>query len=322
MTGRKLLWAWALLAAACAAPTASVRLEARCGDGRPLKVHVFDVKQGSSTLIELPDGRALLIDAGGQRNGTLADAVARYTAGRRLAVLWITHPHADHLQYATSVLEKVGADLYVDDGWQLEPGSTAAVVRAAAVRTGSRVASVTPASPDVPLEAAAPLKLSSVVPREWPNECRSDKPNNCSAGIRIDYCASSVLITGDAEAAEEAVLTGVEAATLLIAGHHGSGTSSSPRFLQEVRPKYVVISAGKNETYCHPNEQTVQRISQVLDGAYTERPSGRTVEAGKRELGRCSWTAVPRADNLYSTRDDGDVHLVTVGDGEFSREAE
>jgi competence protein ComEC len=63
--------------------------------------------------------------------------------------------------------------------------------------------------------------------------------------LRIDYCASSVLFTSDAEALEEADLAIDAPVTLLQVGHHGSKTSSSAAPLHRAQPKYAVISAGK-----------------------------------------------------------------------------
>lgn len=104
------------------------------------------------------------------------------------------------------------------------------------------------------------------MPSQWYPECGSNA-NVCSIALRIDCCSSSILFTGDAEAQEEADLTISAPVTLLQVGHHGSKTSSSPAFLERVKPRYAVISAGlagegTNSTYCHPREET--EIGRVL----------------------------------------------------------
>src|SRR6185436_10515464 len=93
--------------------------------------------------------------------------------------------------------------------------------------------------------------------------------NLCSILLRVDYCSSSMLFTGDAEAEEESVLDTKGNATLLQIGHHGSDTSSTPAFLAKVAPKYAVISAGKkgdgmNKGYCHPRQSTVKAVTHAL----------------------------------------------------------
>src|SRR4051794_19015519 len=95
--------------------------------------------------------------------------------------------------------------------------------------------------------------------------------NICSIALLIDYCSSSVLFTGDAEAIEEADLAIDAPVTLLQVGHHGSKTSSTPTLLDRTKPKYAVISAGKpgegtNATYCHPRKETVDALTGILGG--------------------------------------------------------
>jgi competence protein ComEC len=166
------------------------------------------------------------------------------------------------------------------------------------------------------------LRLAAVVPTAWPASCAGD-PNECSIGLRIDDCASSVLLLGDAEHEEEALLDPGGPVTLLQVPHHGSETSTSPAFLSRAKPKYAVISAGKpgegmNRDYCHPRAIVVKRLSRVLGGEGT-----RTLVAFDGE--RCDrataedWVKIPTSERLWATERDGDVVLVTSGDGVFRR---
>ena len=92
---------------------------------------------------------------------------------------------------------------------------------------------------------------------------RASDPNACSIALRIDYCKSSALFTGDAPREEEEVLDTRGKVTVLQVGHHGSKTSTGDAFLQQTRPKYAVISAAKpsegtNDGYCHPRAVVVE----------------------------------------------------------------
>jgi hypothetical protein len=131
------------------------------------------------------------------------------------------------------------------------------------------------------------------------------------------------VFTGDAEHEEETRLDPRGPVKLLQVGHHGSETSTSPRFLAAVRPSYAVISAGKpdegmNHDYCHPRAIVVKRLTNVLGGA-----GSRSVRAFNGE--RCDrarpsdWTDVAASDHLWATERDGDVVLTTTGDGRFAR---
>ena len=47
---------------------------------------------------------------------------------------------------------------------------------------------------------------------------------------------------------------------VLKVGHHGSRTSSSKEFINEINPKYSIISVGKNNRYGHPNEEVLNNL--------------------------------------------------------------
>jgi len=88
--------------------------------------------------------------------------------------------------------------------------------------------------------------------------------NNTSLVIKIEYGDTSLLLTGDAEKEiEDAIIeTGVDlSANLLKVAHHGSENSTSYRFLREVMPEYAIISVGKDNSYGHPSEAVLSRLS-------------------------------------------------------------
>ena len=49
---------------------------------------------------------------------------------------------------------------------------------------------------------------------------------------------------------------------VLKVGHHGSKTSSSEYFIDEIKPKYSIISVGKNNRYGHPNKEVLNNLKQ------------------------------------------------------------
>lgn len=56
----------------------------------------------------------------------------------------------------------------------------------------------------------------------------------------------------------------VENIDILKVGHHGSKTSSGKNFIQLIKPKYSIISVGKNNIYNHPNEEVLNNLSNSL----------------------------------------------------------
>jgi competence protein ComEC len=90
-------------------------------------------------------------------------------------------------------------------------------------------------------------------------------PNDNSFVLRISYGRRAVLLVGDAEAEEERLLleSVPEAlrADVLKVGHHGSRTSSSPGFLQAVRPSEAIVSVGRRNRFGHPSPATLAALA-------------------------------------------------------------
>ena len=297
-----------------------------CAEGRPLRAHFYDVGQAASALVELPDGRALVVDVGGLRT-SVSRKLQADLRGRPISLLWITHPHDDHLSHAKAVLKDHVVEVWADNG--LDGGSPSrktteglgARMRSAAAQRGVPTAVVSPSTPGVPIPDAPPaLTFSAVLPPVWTPSCRTGDANDCSIGLRIDYCKSSILFLGDAEEREEEALRGLAPVTLLVVPHHGSSTSTSDQLLRKTRPTYAVLSVGAPPNpYCHPAAATVERLNRFLGGARTSTiPAYRVDRCTKaeRDLPR----RVERSERLWSTASDGDVTLVTSGDGSFRRE--
>jgi competence protein ComEC len=305
-----------------------------CAERIPLKVHFFDVAQALAVLVELPGGETILVDTGesATRPGCgavckdahehLTSRLSQLLKGEPLSLVWITHQHSDHLGGAQGVFERVRVRYLVDNGLD---GDSKQVARlhTAATRAGAEYRPVNPSHPSLPMEFTGPFTVSPVVPEDWSSSCRKDK-NNCSIGLRIDYCQSSILFTGDTEDDEEEQLD-VLPATLLQAGHHGSDTSSTADFIEKVQPKYVVVSSGKagegmNKGYCHPRASAVERLSAAIGPAGSSTITAFDASVSCKTASPSNWKAVPVSDQLFSTARDGDVTLVTTGDGVFVRE--
>jgi competence protein ComEC len=310
-----------------------------------MTLHFYDVGQGLAVLVDLPDGRHVLVDtADSPHRDGCGDVCARAHShllerlhadlgSAPIDMLWITHQHSDHIGGAADVLTNLPVTLYVDNGRRSRKGDVRRA-RDAATARGTQVRVVDPAHPDPPLRGSPNVGLVPVVPASWPKACTgtANDENECSIPLRIDYCRSSVLLTGDTEREEEKLLEPGRA-TLLQVGHHGSDTSTSAAFLGKVRPLYAVISAGKrdeglNRDYCHPRARVVQRLSRVLDAdaVAAAQPAGTgsgtlTAFDGTRcdRATDAEWVAVPVSERLWATERDGDVVLVTTGDGVFKR---
>jgi competence protein ComEC len=118
--------------------------------------------------------------------------------------------------------------------------------------------------------------------------------NDASVVLRVVHGAVSFLLTGDAEAAEEAVLLDRARpslrATVLKVGHHGSATSTTPAFLAAVAPRLALVSVGADNRYGHPHPDVLRSLRAAgvpvlrtdRDGAIVVRSDGRRLTVVSR----------------------------------------
>jgi len=96
-------------------------------------------------------------------------------------------------------------------------------------------------------------------PQQDPN------PNNNSLICRLSYKDIDFLFTGDLEKNKERLIADVYPAQdleseILKVGHHGSNTSSSEVFLNEVNPLFAIISVAQRNRYHHPSPSVIKRL--------------------------------------------------------------
>ena len=246
--------------AAAVLVAASVVLWLRIPDGPDglMHVHFLDVGQGDSTLIVTPSGRQVLIDGGPDGDVTsqrLADVMPG--GDRSLDIVLMTHLDADHSHGLLDVLDRfaVGAVL---SGPHSQDSAIRPQWEQAMARNGISPVEVN-AGHRIVLEEGVDL----VVLNPAPGRLFRDT-NNDSVAVRLVYGTTSVLLTGDMEEEAELRLAGGDAAlssTVLKAGHHGSGTSTTQQFLDAVAPAAAVVSAGLNNQHGHPAPQVVERLA-------------------------------------------------------------
>jgi competence protein ComEC len=234
------------------------------------ELHMIDVGQGDAIALRTRGGHWVLIDAGRIWPGGDAGrrTVVPYIAHRGgiLIAFILTHPHADHVGGAASVLDALRPASYYDAAFVTPSGPYDASLQAAR-RDQVHWGRVHPGDSLVVDEATIRiLAPDSVFEASLPN------PNNASTVALVRVGTVRFLLMGDAERAEEDWLLEHEpdllSADVLKVGHHGSNTSSTPAFLDAVRPKIALVSVGVGNSYGHPSPEIMadlaRRGAQVL----------------------------------------------------------
>lgn len=229
-----------------------------------LRVTALDVGQGDAIVVDLPDGRTMLVDAGGALHGEADPGAAvvvpwlRATRRTRLDVVVLTHPHPDHGGGLRAVFEsiEVGEFWETGQGRALGVGGFYAEAVAAAERHGvaRREAVALCGSRSLGGARVAVLAPCPAVDPSVP-------PNDASLVIRLDLGRASALLTGDLEAGgERQLLPRLSPVTLLKVGHHGSRTSSTEAFLRALRPDVALVSSGHPSPFGHPHPAVLERL--------------------------------------------------------------
>lgn len=259
---------WAVVLMIAAATSWAVRLNLSQGRGT-LHVTFLDVGAGDATLVELPEGGRMLIDAG-PREGDLGRSIDVVTALQRrgfgqVDLFALTHGHSDHASGARSVLTDVGAERYwspmVGDDGGAEASETRATVerlQALARRRGVHVEEM-PSMCGV--HRIGGLRLEVLHPCR--RDARSFGENDRSLVIRLVYRQVAVLLPGDIEAPAEAMILRrrhLLRATVLKLPHHGSDSSSSDELLDAVDPTIAVASCGRSRRHLLPHPDVASRL--------------------------------------------------------------
>ncbi len=234
------------------------------------EVIFIDVGQGDSILIRLPYNRGTyLVDTGGISRFTAEEWKERknnFRVGKDILLpflkskaittidkLIVTHSHYDHMGAASELINKMNIrKIY------LSPGSKNNPIMA-----------------DL-LQSAAKKKTPLYEVKDgfsWKNKSASflflypfekgEGENNDSLVLYAIIGGKSWLFTGDLEKeGENDIIKKYEMQVdVLKVGHHGSKTSTTEAFLTHMKPKYAVISVGKNNLYGHPHSDVMQLLS-------------------------------------------------------------
>lgn len=254
--------------------------------GSETEIHMIDVGQGDALAIRTRAGRWIVVDAGRSWPGGDAGAstVVPYLSrrGGAVALFVLSHPHADHVGGARALFDALHPARFLDPGYVgTSPPYRAALE--AARRDGVAWQRVHPGDSLVVDEVV----LTALAPDSTWAASLADA-NLASAVVMARVGTVRVLFTGDAESPEEEWLLAHGAslrADVLKVGHHGSRTSTSPAFLEAVRPRLALVSVGAHNSYGHPDAEVLERLDAArvsilrtdLLGSVVLRTNGREI---------------------------------------------
>lgn len=233
----------------------------------PQKLRIFfiDVGQGDSTLIITPDKKTVLIDGGGSDSFDVGEKVLLpYLLDRRILKIdyvLISHFDTDHCGGILTIMEKVKVkNIIISE--QAEHSENYERFKKLMIHKRIRLIEVKKGD-KIKIGRYSEFKILFPTSR-----LLSENPlNNNSIVAQFNYNNFKMLFTGDIEKlAEQQILKTEKAeirADILKVAHHGSKTSSIPEFIKAVKPKIALIGVGKNNTFGHPNQQTIKNLENI-----------------------------------------------------------
>ena len=236
-----------------------------------MEVTAIDVGQGDGLFLAFPDGKLMMLDGGGlaahgsgrkPRIDTGEDVVSAYLWSRsirRLDAVALSHPHEDHIGGLAAIVDNfrpkelwIAAVANTPEWRHLQETARRRHVRIVRLECGQRFR-----------YGGAAIEVLAPLPDHEPS---ADAPNNDSLVLRVSYGRRSFLLTGDIERRVERQLADagtLARADVLKVAHHGSKTSSTEPFLDQVQPAFAMISDGFENQFHFPNPQVLDRLDSL-----------------------------------------------------------
>ncbi|HXW53619.1 MAG TPA: DNA internalization-related competence protein ComEC/Rec2, partial [Myxococcota bacterium] len=263
-----------------------------CVRDEVLEVTVLPIGQGDATLLSLPKGPKILIDAGGnvRQDFDPGERIAVPSLKRRgitkLDILIITHPDPDHILGAFAVLNHFAVNEIWHSGFSPEHPLTKRLIDEAE-RHNVQIKNI---KDILGSHRWGNTELQVLAPDTGTDELYFSElsANNNSLVIRIVHGDYALLWPGDLERLGEELLLSSNKnlqATVLKAPHHGSKTSSSDAFIAAVRPTHVIYSTGPNNRFHFPHQEIVDKLEDLGIYQWNTAEDGEiTIKIAAKEL--------------------------------------
>ena len=216
-----------------------------------LNIIFFYVGQADCTLIKLND-EVMLIDSGNNSDGEKVVSFLQEKNITQIDYLVGTHADEDHIGGIDDVIENIEIGTFFiptvgKDGTDYQNAVEAAQTKGITIQN--------PTMGETFSLGEAEFEIMAAMEEEGTSD------NNSSIVIELTYNSTNYLFMGDAETEVENSRSW-DKVNVLKVGHHGSNSSSSEKFLNQVKPQYSIIEVGKSNSYNLPSDKAIQRLEE------------------------------------------------------------
>ncbi|PAV28117.1 competence protein [Virgibacillus profundi] len=257
-----------------------------------MRVHFIDVGQGDSILIQTPSKKTILIDGGPPKAGKKVVSFLESKQIKTIDLLIATHPDIDHIGGLPQVMKSVKVKQILDSG-KLHSTKTYA-------RYINQIY-----KQDIPIKIAKKnehITVDSMLKIKVLNTYEKNKSNNQSSIVlKISFKEIDMLLMSDVEIEQEKSLLESQdlQSEIIKVAHHGSNTSTSLGFLQEVNPQIAILTYSKENDFGHPVDRVVENLYKVNATIYSTAAFG-NVEIRTNGM---DYFVIPQRDPINNLED-------------------
>lgn len=219
---------------------------------QPLTAYFLDVGQGDSTVVVTPAGQVIVIDTGGLKNYDTGSRIVvpflRSIGKDKVDILLLSHGDFDHAGGAAGLAANMNIGRLI-----VPPKLDKQILQQVQSHNPECQLEYPVEGQQYQLKDGGSLDIVSI------GKAESDS-NDAGIVAAIEYAGHKLLFPGDISTEREEQLQNIDHYEVLKVAHHGSSGSSSAEFLQQIQPAIAVISAGRNNSYGHPHQDTLQRL--------------------------------------------------------------
>ena len=227
-----------------------------CDKKSLLSIHMIDVGQGDSILVQTPTNKNILIDGGDEDSENIIISYLRQKRIKTIDIIIATHPDSDHIGSLDNIIKKFN----VNSIYMPEQSTDSEAYQNLINSCTDKKLSIQHLYKNDVLNIDNNINIYVLSPSYIQEES-----NLNSIVFKLTFNDNSFLFMGDAEEENEKEILHsfkLNNINFIKIGHHGSNSSSSLEFIKKISPDIAAISCGYKNQYGHPHREVINNLKQ------------------------------------------------------------